>query len=214
MSTRFLKLLPPLVITLSLLPVVAAVPIPVSSPTATALIVYLSVVPGSLILLLIVKYFYVKHRRSDVAGGHTLSSESPSQLRTRQPPALSYRRSDWDRARIAFLVGLLGSPDWEIKRKESEHSTLKDTDSQFLCVFPLHYGPDPSGYISLGFFPPEIVRPLLRPAGTTCSTCSTGLVEPLDLQDCGFRPSHYLFLLQTSRSFTLWTAPLLPPKAP
>lgn len=43
--------------------------------------------------------------------------------------------SDWGRTRIAFLVGLLGSPDQEIRRKESEHSTItKDTDSQFLYV--------------------------------------------------------------------------------
>ena len=91
MSTRFLKLLSALVITLSLVPTVVAVPIPVVSPTEIALTVYLSVVPGLLILLLIVKYMYVKRRKSDIAGGHTLSSESSSQLRTRQLPGLLYR---------------------------------------------------------------------------------------------------------------------------
>ena len=66
-------------------------------------------------------------------------------IRFRANPLRSYVRdnfpgyciagSDWDRTWIAFLVGLLGSPDWEIKRKESEHSTAEDPDSQFLYVF-------------------------------------------------------------------------------
>ena len=80
MSTRFLKPLSVFIVTLSLVPTVAALPIPISSPTAIALIVYLSVVPVSFILLFIVKYFYVKNRKTD---GHALSTSSSPQLRTR-----------------------------------------------------------------------------------------------------------------------------------
>ena len=80
MSARFLKPLYVFVATLSLVPTVAALPIPISSPTAIALIVYLSVVPVSFILLFIVKYFYVKNRKAD---GHALSSSTSPQLRTR-----------------------------------------------------------------------------------------------------------------------------------
>ncbi|KAF9652468.1 hypothetical protein BDM02DRAFT_3126265 [Thelephora ganbajun] len=119
MSTRFLKSLSTFVAILALLPTAAAVPVPISSPTAIALIVYLSVVPASLILLLIVKYFYVKNRKADTASGRTLSSGSSPQLRTRH------------RLGYSFLVGLLGSPDWEIKVKESERRTVKETNSRF-----------------------------------------------------------------------------------
>ena len=84
MSARFLRSLSAFVAILSLVPTVAAAPIPVSSPTAIALIVYLSVVPVSLILLLVTKYFYVKNRKADAANGHALSGGSSSQLGTRR----------------------------------------------------------------------------------------------------------------------------------
>ena len=82
MSTRFLKLLYVFVATLSLVPTVAAMPIPTSSPTAIALMIYLSVVSVSFILLFAVKYLYVKNRKADAASGHALSSSSSPQLRT------------------------------------------------------------------------------------------------------------------------------------
>ena len=142
MSARFFKLLSAFVATLTLVPTVAAAPIPISSPTAIALIVYLSVVPASLILLLVIKYFYVKNRKADGTGGSTLSSGSSSQLRTRHRLGYCATESDCSTTWTAFLVGLLGSPDWEIKMKESDHSTVRDTNSQFSCVVLLQSTPE------------------------------------------------------------------------
>ena len=179
MSAPFLKLLSALVATLSLVPTVAAVPIPISSPTAIALIVYMSVVPVLLILLLIVKYLYVKYRRADAASGHALSSNSSFQLRMWHRCGRRTIGSDWDITRTALLVGLFGSPDWEIKMKEADHSTVVDTNSQFSCAALLPSKPDLSGHISLGSFPPDTVRPLILPVSATSSACSVGWVVGL-----------------------------------
>ena len=172
MSTRFLKPLSVFVATLSLVPNVAALPIPISSPTAIALIVYLSVVPVSFILLFIVKYCYVKNRKADAASGHALSSGFSPQPRTRYNLGHHIVESDWSITRTAFLVGLLGSPDWEIKVKESEHSIVEDTSSRFSYVAILYSELNPMGYISPGSFLLDIVRAPFSPVGTTNSACS------------------------------------------
>jgi hypothetical protein len=193
---------------------VAAAPIPISSPTAITLIVYLSVVPASLILLLIVKYFYVETRKADVGGGHTLSSSSSLQLRTRHHLGHRIVGSDWDMTRTAFLVGLLGSPDWEItKMKESEHSIGKDTNSQFSYATLLRSKSGPLGHIYSGSFLLGIVQALASSVSTRNSACFIGWAGPQDLRGYGFRPSCILSPLQTNRSFMPWTPPLLPLKA-
>ena len=87
--------------------------------------------------------------------------------------------SDWDRTRTAFFVGLLGSPDWEIKRKASEHTTVKDINSQFSYASLLHSESDPSGYISLGFLPVDNVRLLVQLVSTANSECFIDWIELL-----------------------------------
>ena len=96
MSAPLLKLLYAFAVTLSLVPTVAAVPIPTSSPTAIAFIASLTVVPVLFILLLIVKYFYVKNRKANETRGHTRSNGS-SQLRTRHHLGYCFLRSDCKR---------------------------------------------------------------------------------------------------------------------
>ena len=189
----------------------AAAPIPISSPTAIALAVYLSVVPASLILLLIIKYFYMKNRKADVAGGHTPSRNPSSQLRTQDCLGNCTAGSDWCTTRTAFLVGLLGSPDWEIKVKESEPSTINDTNSQFSYASLLHSKPDPSSYISLGSTLANIVRALISPTSTTDSAYSVGWVELLGLRGYSSHLSRIL-CLRTNPSSMLWTPPPLPLK--
>ena len=210
MSTRFLKPLSVFVATLSLVPAVAALPIPISSPTAIALIAYLSVVPVSFILLCIVKYCYVKNRKAETASGHTLSSGFSPQLRTRHHLGHRIVESDWRITRTAFLIGLLGSPDWEIKVKEPEHSIIEDTSSQFSYVGLLHYELNPMGYISPGSFLSDIALAPFSPVDTTNSACSVCWGELLGLQVYGFLPPPILCLLQANHSFTLWT-PQPPP---
>jgi hypothetical protein len=193
---------------------VAAAPIPISSPTAIALIAYLSVVPASLILLLIIKYLYVETRKAVAANVHTPSSGPSLQLRTRHHPRHRIVGSDWDITRTAFLVGLLGSPDWEItKMKESEYSTGEDTNSQFSYATLLRSKSDPLGHIYSGSFLLGIVRALASSVSTTNSACSIGWAGPQGLRGYGFRLSCILFPLQTNRSFMPWTLPLLPLKA-
>ena len=212
MSARFLRSLSAFVAILSLVPTVAAAPIPVSSPTAIAFIVYLSVVPVSLILLLIVKYLYVETRKADVGGGHTLSGSSSLQLG--HHPGHRIVGSDCDITRTAFLVGLLGSPDWEItKIKESEQGTGEDTNSQFSYATLPRSKSDPLGHTYSGSFLLGIVRALASLVSTTNSACSIGWAGPQGLRGYGFRPSCILFPLQTNRSFMPWTLPLLPLKA-
>lgn len=208
MSIRFLKPLSVFFATLSLVPTVAALPIPISSPTAIALIVYLSVVPVSFILLCIVKYCYVKNRKADAASGHALSSGFSPQLRTRYQ--LGHRIVESDRiiTQTAFLIGLLGSPDWEIKAKESEHNPAEDTNSQFSYVVLLHSELNPTGYISPGSFLSDIARAPSSLVGTTNSACSVCWGEPLGLRVYGFLPLPILCLPQTNHSSTLWTPPL------
>jgi len=212
MSTRFLKSLFVFVATLSLIPTATAMPIPISSPTAIALVVYLSVVPVSFILLFIVKYCYVKNRKADAASGHALSSGFSPQPRTRYHLGHRIVESDCTITRTAFLVGLLGSPDWEIKVKESEHSTVEDTNSQFSYVAFLHSELNPMGYISPGSFLSDIARAPSSPVGTTNSACSVCWGEPLSLRVYGFLPPPILCLPQTNLSFTLWTPPPPPLK--
>ena len=156
MSARFFKSLSAFVATLSLVPTVAALPIPISSPTAIALIVYLSVVPVLLTLLLAVKYFYVKKRKADPATGHTLLNSPPSRLRTCHRLGNRTVRSDQSVSRTAFLVGLLGSPDWEIKVKESEHCAITDTSSQF------SYATSPHSSLTRRVISPQV--PFSRPS--------------------------------------------------
>jgi len=211
MSTRFLKPLSTLVV---LAPTVAAVPIPISAPTAIALVVYLSVVPGSLVLLLIVKYFYVKSRKADVGGGYMRSSNPSSQPRRRHHLGRLDRSSDWGLTRTAFLVGLLGSPDWEIKMNELEQTVTNDTNSQFSYAASFCSKSDPSGHISLGFFPLYITRPLVQPVSAENSACSIGWVELLRHWGYRFRLSPLLYFLQTNRSSMPWTPPPLPLRAP
>jgi len=148
----------------------------------------------------------------------------PAGTRFRAAPLLSYVRdiclghcttgSDWDRTRIAFLVGLLGSPDWEIKRKALEHTTVKDINSQFSYASSSHSKPDPSGYISLGFLPLDILRLFVQPVSATSSECSIDWVELLGPQDYVLHRSRLLCPLQANHSFTFWTALRLPLKAP
>jgi len=212
MSTRFLKSLSAFVATLSLVPTAVALPIPISSPTAIALIVYLSVVPVSFILLFIVKYCYVKNRKADAASGHALSSGFSPQLRTRYHLGHRIVESDRSNTRTAFLVGLLGSPDWEIKVKESEHGTVEDTHSQFSYVALLHSELNPMGYISADSFLSDIAPAPSSPVGTTNSACSVCWGELLGLRVYGSLPSPILCLPQTNLSFTLWTPPHPPLK--
>ena len=211
MSTRYSKLFAAFAATLSLVPTVSAAPIPISSPTAIALIIYLSVVPMSLILLLIFKYFYVKTRKADAASGQTLSNSPPFQLRMRYRLGCCVERSNWSVSRTAFFVGLLGSPDWEIKVKASDHSTIVDTHSQFSYAAHPCSKPDPLGYTSLGSFLLGAARAPTPPVSGTDSVCSISWDE-LGLRGYGFRPSPTL-RPQTNPSSTLWTPLPPPPKA-
>ena len=95
MSAPLLKLLYAFAVTLSFVPTVVAVPIPTSSPTAIAFIVSLTVIPVLFILLLIVKYLYVKNRKANATRGHTRSNGSSSQLRTRHHLGYCFLRSDY-----------------------------------------------------------------------------------------------------------------------
>lgn len=169
MSARFFKLSSALIATLPLVQNVAAVPIPISSPTATALIVYLSVVPASLILLFTVKYLYVRGRKAYAASEDSLQDSSSPQLRMRHRLGHCIAGSDRSASRAALLVGLLGSPDWETKVKESEYIAVEDPGSQFSYAAFLHPKPDSLGHICSGSFLLDIVQVPTSPVDTAGS---------------------------------------------
>ena len=202
MSTPLLNLLSALSVTLSLLPTVAAAPIPVSPSTAIAFIASLVVVPSLFILLFVVKYFYVKNRKTDAASEHTHSSNSSSQLRTGHcQDAVS-----WDLTGRGMSSVHSWPPRFSGLGNQQKKIRIQHCGRNKLALFVRPHSSlelDQFGYIALGSFLSEIYQPLISPASTENSVYSKGWVELPGLRGYAFRLSRILCIPQTSHSFTL-----------